>query len=112
MCFSDTGSGYEEIVPGGRILLINGHELLITTTESTDSGLYQCNASNSQGFVNDFARLTVFGKISFISLFSIGGQADLILVLNESASSIDSYKPTQMQSLARGFAACKHKVRK
>ena len=107
MCFLDTGSGYEEIVPGGRILLINGHELLITTTESTDSGLYQCNASNSQGFVNDFARLTVFGKI-FLFLFSINGQADLILVLNTSASSKDSYKPTQMNSLARGFAAWTH----
>ena len=99
-------------MPGGRILLINGHELLITTTESTDSGMYQCNASNSQGFVNDFARLTVFGKISFMSLFSINWQADLILVLNASASSKDSYKSTQMNSLARGFAACIHKVRK
>ena len=69
MRFSDTGSRYEEIVPGGRILLINGHELLITTTESTDSGMYRCNASNSQGFVSDFARLTVFGEISFMSLF-------------------------------------------
>ena len=112
MCFSDTGSGYEEIVPGGRILLINGHELLITTTESTDSGLYQCNASNSQGFVNDFARLTVFGKISFMSLFSINGQADLILVLIASASSKDSCRSTQMLSLARCLAVCIHKARK
>ena len=112
MCFSDTGSRYEEIVPGGRILLINGHELLITTTESTDSGLYQCNASNSQGFVNDFARLTVFGRISFKSLVSINGQADLILVLIVSASSKDSHKPTQMHSIVSGLAACIHKVRK
>ena len=59
---SDIGSGYLEIVPGGRLLIINGHELFITTTESTDSGLYRCNASNSQGSVMAFARLTVFGK--------------------------------------------------
>ena len=50
---------------GGRLLIINDHELLITTTESSDSGLYRCNASNSQGSEIATARLTVFGKISF-----------------------------------------------
>ena len=60
--FSDIGNGYVDIVSGGKLLIINGHELLITTTESSDSGVYRCNASNSQGSEIATARLTVFGK--------------------------------------------------
>ncbi|XP_061168000.1 protein sidekick-2-like [Saccostrea echinata] len=57
-----TSSGSVNIVSGGRIQILENGELLITTTESTDSGHYVCNASNSRGSQTAEAFLEVYVK--------------------------------------------------
>ncbi|XP_048761303.2 protein sidekick-2-like isoform X2 [Ostrea edulis] len=51
-----------DIVSGGRIQILDNGQLLITTTVSTDSGQYVCNASNSRGSQSAEAFLEVYVK--------------------------------------------------
>ena len=48
-------------------MMINGGDLLIRTTQSSDSGQYRCNSSNSQGTIIADATLRVFGKTCLAS---------------------------------------------
>lgn len=52
----------EEISASGRIQILDRGELLIVTAKQEDSGVYTCNASNSQGYVSASASLNVYGK--------------------------------------------------
>ncbi|XP_069123043.1 protein sidekick-like [Argopecten irradians] len=49
----------QSIVIGGRFQIMDGSDLLITTTQASDSGLYRCNATNSRGSLEAEAHLAV-----------------------------------------------------
>ncbi|KAL4239205.1 Protein sidekick-2 [Mactra antiquata] len=49
----------EEITDSGRIQILDRGELLIVSAQPEDSGIYTCNASNSQGHISDSATLQV-----------------------------------------------------
>lgn len=55
-----TSNGPVDVVSEGRIQILDNGQLLITTTVSTDSGHYMCNASNSRGSQTAEAFLEVY----------------------------------------------------
>lgn len=65
MTISVTSNGPVDVVSEGRIQILDNGQLLITTTVSTDSGHYMCNASNSRGSQTAEAFLEVYGKDNF-----------------------------------------------
>lgn len=72
MTISVTSNGPVEVVSEGRIQILDNGQLLITTTVSTDSGHYMCNASNSRGSQTAEAFLEVYGKDNLWKCQQIG----------------------------------------
>lgn len=72
MTISVTSNGPVDVVSEGRIQILDNGQLLITTTVSTDSGHYMCNASNSRGTQTAEAFLEVYGKDNFWICQEIG----------------------------------------
>lgn len=72
MIISVTSNGPVDVVSEGRIQILDNGQLLITTTVSTDSGHYMCNASNSRGSQTAEAFLEVYGKDNFLICQEIG----------------------------------------
>lgn len=69
---SVTSNGPVDVVSEGRIQILDNGQLLITTTVSTDSGHYMCNASNSRGSQTAEAFLEVYGKDNLWKCQQIG----------------------------------------
>lgn len=62
--FSEKGNVESEVITGGRYQIQpHREELLIITTEPSDSALFSCNATNSHGSISAEAYLNVYREL-------------------------------------------------